>query len=279
MLDFINFCRRISQGKFSRSDKIFGDDFTLIKIGEETFFLPGGENGVLLVHGFTGSPAELLLLGNFLNGAGFTVLGVRLAGHGTSEKNLLRMTREDWLNSALDGFSILKGCCKKIFVVGHSMGGLLALKLSLLCKAEKIVTIAAPIFVDEGFKLGDLPPREKCGKAFTIQPRRNLTDVPPAANQIYKKMPLLSVHELFDLIAETKKILPRIKTPLLILHAADDHTAQPKSAEFIKKFVGTSSVRLILVESGGHLLPLTESRDFVFETIKNFFADGGNNLA
>ena len=59
----------------------------MILPGAEPFFMPGGKKGVLLIHGFTGLPAELLLMGQHLNKAGFTVLGVRLAGHGTDRKS------------------------------------------------------------------------------------------------------------------------------------------------------------------------------------------------
>ena len=101
----------------------------MIQGGEPFFMNSGGSSGVLLIHGFTGLPAELFLLGEYLNRAGFTVLCPRLAGHGVDEKNLMRTTRDDWFNSVLDGFAILRGVCDKIFVVGHSMGGLLTLKL------------------------------------------------------------------------------------------------------------------------------------------------------
>lgn len=64
----------------------------MILAGAEPFFLPGGEKGVLLIHGFTGLPAELLLMGEALNKQGFTVLGVRLAGHGTTVEDMSHMT-------------------------------------------------------------------------------------------------------------------------------------------------------------------------------------------
>ena len=54
----------------------------MITSGAEPFLLPGGSKGVLLIHGFTGSPSEMILLGNYLYRQGYTVLGVRLAGHG-----------------------------------------------------------------------------------------------------------------------------------------------------------------------------------------------------
>lgn len=242
----------------------------MIRRGAETFLLQGGKEGVLLIHGFTGSPAELLLLGQFLNAAGFTVLGTRLAGHGTNEEDLMRTTKENWLNTVLDGYSVLQGICEKIFVVGHSMGALLALKLSTCRKIEKVVTISAPIFVDDNLGVENLPPREKCGTQTVFQPRRRLKNVPPAVNQIYRKMPLISVHELFDLLESVKKILAKIEMPLLILHAKDDHTAQPISAEFIFNNVSSNFLRKKYLKTGGHLLPLTESREEVFKEIEKF---------
>ena len=64
----------------------------MILPGAEPFFLPGGKRGVLLIHGFTGLPAEMLLLGQYLNMRGYTVLGVRLAGHATTVEDMSHMT-------------------------------------------------------------------------------------------------------------------------------------------------------------------------------------------
>jgi len=74
--------------------------------GAEPFLLPGGRHGVLLIHGFTGLPAELRLLGEYLNVRGFTVLAIRLAGHGTTVEDLSRMEHEDWMDSVRDGYAI-----------------------------------------------------------------------------------------------------------------------------------------------------------------------------
>ena len=142
--------------------------------GAEPFLLSGGSEGVLLIHGFTGSPAELLLLGEFLNRAGYTVLGVRLAGHGTSEFELERTNCADWFNSVLDGYALLKSSCEKIFVVGHSMGALLSLKLAALKHVDKLVTLSPPFFIDDDLHLEKLPPRSECKGLFVIKPRRKL---------------------------------------------------------------------------------------------------------
>ena len=241
--------------------------------GAEPFFLQGNSTGILLVHGFTGSPAELILMGKFLNNAGFTVFGVRLAGHGTNERDIIRTTKYDWFDSVLDGYAILKNVCDKIFVVGHSMGGLLALKLASMCKVEKLVTLAAPIFISTETDITSLPPREKCGENYVIRPRRTLENVPPAANKVYRKTPFINIHELLDIIVEVKNILPKVTAPILIMHGEGDHTAQPKSAEYIENNIGSKISRRIMIPESGHLLPLIEKRDFVFEETLKFFLE------
>ena len=239
--------------------------------GGEPFFMKGdGSSGVLLIHGFTGLPAGMLLLGEVLNRAGFNVICPRLAGHGTSEKDLMRTTKDDWYNSVLDGFYILRGICDKIFVVGHSMGGLLALKLATEFDIPKIVTLAAPIFIDDGLGLKNLPPKEFCGNAYTFTPRKKLTDVPPAVNNVYDKTPLISVHEVIDIINDVKKLLPKVTTPILIMQGEEDHTVQPRSARFIMDNVGSTEKKIITVPNAGHLLPFAEQREFVFEHTLEF---------
>lgn len=239
--------------------------------GGQPFFLKnGGSSGVLLIHGFTGLPAGMFLLGQFLNNAGFNVLCPRLAGHGTSERDLMRTNKDDWYNSVLDGFYILQGICDNIFVIGHSMGGLLTLKLSLEHQLTKIITLAAPIFIDEGLGLKNLPPREFCSDACVYTERKKLDDVPPAVNNVYEKTPLISVHELVDLINDVKKLLPNVKTPILIMHGEEDNTAQPRSARFIMDNVSSAEKKIITVPNAGHLLPFAENREFVFEQTLNF---------
>ncbi len=238
--------------------------------GGEPFFMKGGSSGVLLIHGFTGLPAGMLLLGEYLNRAGYSVLCPRLAGHGTSEQDLMRTTKEDWYNSVLDGFYLLRGLCEEIFVIGHSMGGLLTLKLAIEHELAKIITLAAPIFIDESRGLRNLPPREFCSDACVYTERKKLDDVPPAVNNVYEKTPLISVHEMVDLIDDAKKFLPKVKTPILIMHGEEDHTVQPRSARFIMDNVGSAEKKIITVPNSGHLLPFAENRDFVFEETLNF---------
>ncbi len=237
----------------------------MILPGAEPFFMPGGKRGVLLVHGFTGLPAELLLMGHYLHERGFTVLGVRLAGHGTTVEDMSRMSSEDWMDSVRDGYAVLTGSCDEISVVGHSMGGLFALLLSTECAVAGVVTLAAPVFVAEERGLRFLPPREVCADQFVPKARRRLVGVPPAANKTYRKMPLLGIHELVDVIEITKGCISQVTAPLLVMHSRDDHTADPKSADYIYRHVSSRVKSIFWLEHSGHLLPLAADREKVFE--------------
>lgn len=242
----------------------------MILPGAEPFFLPGGPQGVLLIHGFTGLPAELLLMGQYLQQQGFTVLGVRLAGHGTTAEDMSHMVWENWYDSVRDGLAVLGGACEHISVVGHSMGGLLALLAAAEYEVDRVVPLAAPIYIAQERGIGLLPPRSVSVGVFVPKARRRLKNVPPAANHTYRKMPLISVHELLDVIEVVKGELAHIEVPCLIVQAQDDHTADPRSAVYIYNHLATTHKEIFWLERGGHLLPLTEEREQVFARIARF---------
>ncbi len=242
----------------------------MILHGGEPFFLQGGRHGVLLVHGFTGAPAEMLLLGRYLNAQGYTVLGVRLAGHGTTPEALERTSRKDWFDSVCDGYALLSDCCDRVSVVGQSMGGLLSLKLTAHIPVFCAAVLSAPIFIHEDKKLCRLPARDKCKGRFQPKRRRMLPGIPDDCNASYGEMPLLAVHELLDLIESAKRDLPRVQCPLLIVQSHNDHTVKDRSAGYIFRRAGTENKELYWLDYSGHLVTLDCQREEVYSQIKDF---------
>ncbi len=242
----------------------------MIIAGAEPFLLKGGSHGVLLIHGFTGLPAELLLMGQYLNDRGFTVLGVRLAGHGTTPEDMSHMTKHDWMDSVRDGYAVLSGLTETVSLAGHSMGGLLALMLASEKPVERLAVLAAPMFICEERGIKYLPSRETCRGKYFPKARRRLKNVPFAANKTYRKMPLSSVHELVEIIELAKSRLDRVKTPILIAHSHEDHTASPESVEYIYDHVASELKEVLWLEKSGHLLPLDVERELVFERVAEF---------
>src|SRR5690348_12090608 len=99
-------------------------------IRQADFFLEGDRRGVLLIHGLTGTPMEMRLLGKGLNNAGFTVHGMQLAGHCGDTDDLLATGWRDWYASVEQAADALLAKVDQLFVGGLSMGALLALKLA-----------------------------------------------------------------------------------------------------------------------------------------------------
>ena len=244
----------------------------MILKGAEPFFLPGGAHGVLLIHGLTGSPAEMVLLGEFLHERGFSVLGVRLAGHGTTPEDLARTKKADWMNSVLDGYELLHGFCEKISVVGLSMGGLLAMLLSTRRPVERIVSCSAPIFVAAEKNLHLLPPRELSEGQYVPKRKRQLRGIPERCNVYYKKMPLLSVHELLAVIERLKEELPEIRRPILIVQGQKDHTVQPQSAEYLFERLGSERPEVFWLPDSGHIVTLDCEHRQLFVKIAEFLS-------
>ena len=100
--------------------------------GAEAFSHQGGATGVLLCHGFTGSPQSLRPWAEYLAAAGLSVSLPRLPGHGTTWQEMARTRWEDWFAEADRAFEELRGWSEEIFVMGLSMGGCLALRLAEL---------------------------------------------------------------------------------------------------------------------------------------------------
>lgn len=230
----------------------------------EAFFHQGGETGCLLVHGFTGSPSEMRPLGNFLAGQGYTVLGVRLAGHGTDPKEMACTVWPDWYGSVLRGYEELARNCSRIFVGGLSMGGILALHLARENPVQGVITMNSPIYLVN----------RKAVFAPFLRHLMSFSQKEAPVNYpdhfAYTRMPVNCVHSLLRLIRLVKKELPALSCPLLVLQANVDKTVNPKSAAYIYEKIGSQDKTLHRFAKSGHLLTLGVEREQVFKQVFEF---------
>ena len=236
--------------------------------GAEPFFLLGGEKGVLLLHGFTGSPAEMRLLGEKLHQEGYTVFAPRLSGHGTTVEELAKTKWPHWYSGVEDGYHIVRSVCKEISVVGLSMGGLLALKLAAEYPVNKAVSLSTPIYIAD--KRLDMLPLYRVLYQFVPKKRKSFAGIGSQYCVGYNATPLSSLSSLLDLIEDVDVRLPTIKTPLLVVQARFEHTVQPRSATYIFEQVGSTEKKLVWLEKSGHIVTLDIEREQVFEEIIDF---------
>lgn len=229
------------------------------------FYFKGNNTGVLLIHGFTGSPAEMRYLGDYLKDKGFTVQSILLKGHGTSLFDMRKTNHKDWLQSALSAYQKLKLTCDEIFVVGFSMGGALALNLAVDCEISGIVSLSTPIKV---LKI------EICIRRLLQCIKNKFEKKPAVPDNIllsgYKTAPLSCIKSLFKLIKQVKTNLNKVQVPILIVHSYGDKTANPMSANIIYKKIGSKDKSIIYLHKSGHLVTCECEKEQVFDEVYNF---------
>ena len=242
--------------------------------GAETFLLEGNNGkAVLLLHGYTGTTAEMRPLGNHLNSLGYTVLCPRLPGHGTSVEDLKETVASQWVAAAKLGYAILAKQYSKIYVAGLSMGGLLAIVIAATEKVERAALLATPIFLQD--KRAPFLPILRYFIHYLPKHKRNYHEMQKYC-QAYDRMPTKPLTSLFALIKACKKeLVQKITVPCIVLQSTIEHTVKPKSAQYIYDNLGTpkEAKKLVWLEKSGHILTLDAEHEKVFQTVADFFAE------
>lgn len=235
--------------------------------GAEPFLLKGSLSGVLLLHGFTGTPAEMRLLGESLHHKGHTVLAVRLPGHGTCVEDMESTNWRHWYGAAVDGLHLLNGLCTKISVVGLSMGGLLSLKLAAEYPVDRVAALSTPIFLTA--RRLPLLPLYRAFRRF-IPKRRRDYDIDPQYYVGYDHTPLSCLASLMELIQSVQADLPTIHCPTLLIQSRREHTVRPESASYILDHLGAKDKELFWLQKSGHVITVDIERQIVFDKVAEF---------
>ncbi len=244
----------------------------------EPFFFPRGPVGVLLIHGFTGTPKEMRWMGEYLAGQGFSALGLRLAGHATDPKDMLRVRWRDWLADVECGWHLLHDSCPQVFLAGLSMGGMLGLTFastsySQACPVAGVIAMSTPYALKADWRL------PFTGLLSAIQ--REVPKGPPdwrdeAAGREhvdYPAYPTRAIAELRDLLAEMRRCLPQVKAPVLLVHSRTDSGGGgfvPDSMSKIYAELGSQDKEMLWVENSGHVVIREPERERVFQAAAQF---------
>ncbi len=261
------------------------DRETATESGAPFFLLPKEHvrKAVLLVHGFLASPAEVADYGRTLLAEGHAVLGIRLAGHGTSPWDLKARSWPEWLNSVRRGYRILSAFADQIVVVGFSAGG----ALSLILAAERpqklvgVASVSAPldyrnrnlVFVPLVHGLNKLS--EWLPSFEGVMPFRENESEHPDIN--YRNIP---VHGLFQLRSMTANLLghlPEIEIPTLIMQGDNDPVVEPDSANQIFRKLTTRDKALHWIASDRHGILNQEIGD-TCNLLTDFVARAGSDV-
>lgn len=242
----------------------------------EPFFLHGGETGCVLVHGFTGAPKEMRLMGNALNSKGITVLGIRLAGHATKPEDLIRTRWWDWLASVEDGFFMLQNYCKNIFIAGLSLGGILSLVAASRLPVKGVISMSAPFTLPQDWRLKFARPLSHIIR-FISKEKDDIQDDEIAQNHIdYPAYPTRSIAELHDLIQILHSSLTLIQIPVLLIYSKTDKTVPYSHADKMLQMIKPGLCKKVLLEKSSHVITEDVNRHIVFNASLDFIKRTGD---
>jgi esterase/lipase len=236
------------------------DAETATESGEPFLLVPPDPRplGVVLVHGFLASPAEMRDFGEQLYRLGFPVLGVRLKGHGTSPWDLRERSWQDWQESVRRGFAIMEELAPRVALVGFSTGG----ALSLIHAAERpmrlagVVAASVPMkFQDRGMRFVPLVHGAnrlvRWMSSFEgIKPFQINESEHPRIN--YRHMPLRGLYELTVLVDVLKAKLAQVACPVTLVQGSDDPVVVADSVNTIVEYLGEVAVKVKMVDSQRH---------------------------
>ncbi len=243
-----------------------------LRPGAEPFDHAGGPVGVLLCHGFTGSPQTLRGWAEYLAGQGLTVSLPRLPGHGTRWQDLARTSDHDWYTEVDAAFAALASRCEQTFVFGLSMGGCLALRLAEThgSAVHGLVLVNPSLAPDT--------------RLFLFAPvlKHVLRSLPGIASDIkkpgarevgYDRVPVRAAATLPRLWGTTVKHLGDVTQPVLVYRSATDHVVGPASMRVLLSGLPEGQVTVRECASSYHVATLDHDAQAIFEGSLKFIQD------
>lgn len=223
--------------------------------------------GCLCIHGFTGAPSEVDPLVQYLKKETDWKLAVpTLPGHGDT-LNLKGVQYKEWIGHAEYELEALLDSCEKVYVVGFSMGGMIASYLTVHFPVEKLVLLSAAAYyvnpkqlaADVGYMLRDLYQGKLTENELFLRYKRKIKETPLAATVQFRK-----------LVNQVRPLLPEINVPTFIAQGEVDGVVPPKTAQYLYNNICSSSKKLFYIKNSKHLICHCEERNDLFENILSF---------
>lgn len=265
-------------------------------LGATGFYEPRGADAVLLIHGLTGTPAEMRHLARKMNRKGFSVMVPQLAGHCGSIRELKHSTWRDWYRSVEHALLFLSAHHRKVFVSGLSMGALLGLELAAR-HPDRVAGLGllSPTFFYDGWNMPkfrrtllpiafwtplkhflywhEAPPYGiKCERTRAlVHAVLENRDAQASEKVGIFKTPLVTVEQSERLVKQVGQSLERVRSPVLVIHSIEDDMASPKNVDFLTARVASKEVETWLIDDSYHVLTLDRRKDDVAERVAKFF--------
>jgi carboxylesterase len=240
------------------------------------FDLKGSSDiGVLLIHGFSGSPAEMKGVGDYLNSKGYNILGSRVAGHGGERIDLKDVSYKDWVLSVEEDYLNLSNKYKEVYIVGFSMGSLLSLKIAEKYQPSGVVLMSPPM-LRKAWMVNFLPLIKYFIPWYDMKNQdRAKTFKLPYTYCAYPKVPTEAVGELLRLVRDIRNGID-LDCPVVVLQGRKDKVIPESSGKELLELIQTSKKSLEFFKNSVHQIMLDKEREQVWQRIYNFILNATN---
>jgi carboxylesterase len=229
----------------------------------------GADVGVLVCHGFTGSPHSVRPWAEHLAQHGWSVSLPLLPGHGTDWRDCNRTTWQDWYAAAEAAFQRLRERTERVFVCGLSMGGTLALRLAEVHGAD----VAGIVLVNPAVAMLRWDTRLLPVLAHVVPSVAAIgNDIakPGILEGAYERTPVKAAASLRRFQSVVRGELGKVTQPLLLLHSAQDHVVEPVNSAMVLEGVASRDKREIVLTESYHVATLDHDAPRIFEETAEF---------
>lgn len=243
-----------------------------VRPGAEPYAAGDGRYGVLLCHGFTGSPAAMRPWAEYLGERGYTVRVPRLPGHGTSWQEMNTTTWQQWYAEVDRALTELRASCEWTAVCGLSMGGGLALRLAENRPDEVgALVLVNPAVALKRFDLKLLPVLRRLTPSF---PGISNDIAKPGQDEVaYDRVPLHALAQQLQLWRDIRFYLAKVRAPMLYFRSKVDHTVDELSQQLILDGVSSSVREFVPLENSYHVATLDYDAELIFARSAEFLAE------
>lgn len=232
------------------------------------FFFEHGKRAVLLLHGFTGTSADVRMLGRFLEKHNYTSLAPHYRGHGVPPEELIQTGPDEWWEDVLAGYQQLKDAgYEEIAVAGLSLGGVFSLKLATEFPVKGVVTMCAPMTMKttDVMYAGVLKYARDYKKFAGLDEERIEEEM-----KHLKQQTMPGLEGLRELVGSVRKQVSELYAPLLVIQARQDETIDPNSANIIFEEAQSPDKELQWYEESGHVITLGPEKAQLHENVLEF---------
>lgn len=235
--------------------------------------IDSSEKGVLLLHGFTGTPAEMKYLGERIYQSGYSLYIPRYPGHGTSLEEMVLTASRDWYISAREALIELMHYCREVYLVGMSMGGILSILLAREFPIKRIALLSVPSSIKE--KSIYITPIVGLFKKvlWRMDPTKGVSCEEARSYHVCYNMgiPIRQSWQLLRLIKRAMRNLPDVHSDALLIQSKDDSIIPRRSIDFIYTRIGSKVKERVLLEKSDHTITVDYEKDIVADSIIEFF--------